>query len=86
MFAVESLPPSDSYQFLKAALYGLRTESTANSVTFRREFDLGEILYLPDEYQGLRSFYGKFESKDQENVVLKLAVAGAADKPAGSGN
>ena len=82
-FAVESLPPGDKINFEKFAVYVMSTESTPTSVTFRREFDLGESLYLPAEYPGLRSFYNKFETKDQENVVLKVA---GTEKPGTPGN
>jgi hypothetical protein len=70
---------------MKAAFYKLTTESTPHSVTFRRQFALGEILYLPEDYPELRKFFGKFETKDQENVVLKV-VGATADKPKSSGN
>ena len=43
-------------------------------MTIRREFDLGTILYKTEEYPELRSFYSKFETKDQEPVVLKAAT------------
>jgi hypothetical protein len=84
-FALESIPSSDSIPYMKAALYKLTTESTPHSVTFRRQFALGEILYLPEDYPELRKFFGKFEAKDQENVVLKV-VGATADKPKSSGN
>ena len=42
-FAVESLPTSDSYQYLKFSAYAFKTESTPTSVTFHREFVLGDI-------------------------------------------
>ncbi len=71
--SVESLPAADNVKFERFAAYDLKTESTATSVTFRREFALGEILYLPSDYPGLRNFYGKFENKDQESVVLKVS-------------
>ncbi len=83
-FAVESIPTGESMQYEKAIAYALRTESTATSVTFRRELALGEILYLPAEYPALRTFYGKFENKDQETVVLKVkATSSASATPSG---
>ena len=72
-FAVESLPASESYQYLKLSAYAFKVESSPTSVTLRREFALGDVLFPAEEYQALRGYYGKFETKDQENVVLKVA-------------
>ena len=84
-FTVESLPAGDSSIYLKSVQYVLKTESTPTSVTFRREFALVDILYPVEEYQALRSFYGKFETKDQESVVLKVP-SGASDQSKASVN
>jgi Domain of Unknown Function with PDB structure (DUF3857)/Transglutaminase-like superfamily len=73
VFSVESLPTSMKQQFQTFALYTLASESTPTSVTIRRGYTLGEILYMPKEYPGLRDFYNKFETKDQESVVLTVA-------------
>ncbi len=84
-FSVESLSGGDSMVYEKSVQYVLKTESAPTNVTFRREFDLASIIYTPEEYKDLRSFYAKFETKDQENVVLKVA-SDAPDKPKTSGN
>ncbi len=46
---------------------------------------MGDILFEPKDYPQLRSFYGKFETKDQDSVVLKVGSTDAA-KPAPAGN
>lgn len=84
VFSVESLPSSMKQQFQTYALYTMATESTPTSVTVRRNYTLGEILYLPKEYSDLRAFYNKFETKDQESVVL--TVAPIASKPTTASN
>lgn len=84
-FAVESLPAPATYSFQKTAGYSLTTEATPTSVTFRREFALGDIIFTADQYPGLRSFYGQLENKDQESVVFKAASA-TNDKPTSSAN
>jgi hypothetical protein len=84
-FAVESLPASESYQYVKSSAYAFKTESTPTSVTIRRELAMADVLFPPAEYPALRSYYGKFETKDQENVVLKV-VGESSDKPKSSGN
>ncbi len=83
--AVESLPASESYQYLKTSAYAFKAESTPTSVLFRRELALADILFPPEEYQALKSYYGKFETKDQENLVLRAAGA-SSDKPKSSGD
>lgn len=57
----------------------MKTESTPTSVTVRREFDLGNIIFNLDEYPTLRTFYNKFETKDQEPIVLKAVGSIAAN-------
>jgi hypothetical protein len=71
--AIESLPVAESDPLLKLALYKLTSESATGSYTIRRDFVIGDIIILATEYPELRTFYGKLESKDQENVILKLA-------------
>jgi hypothetical protein len=77
---IESVPGSEQIPYQKFAVYSLKTESTPTSITVRREFQLGNILYKLDEYPELRGFYTKLETKDQEPVVLKAAA------PAAGGN
>ncbi|MBB5338268.1 DUF3857 domain-containing protein [Tunturiibacter gelidoferens] len=83
-FKVESLPVSDKMGFEKFALYSLNSESSPNSFTIRRDYFLAEIYFKPDEYAGLRSFYSKFENKDQETVVLTTAPSAPKATPAGN--
>jgi hypothetical protein len=78
--ALESAPADERVPLDKVAVYVLKTESTPTSITVRREFDLGTVLFKLDEYPSLRAFYNKLETKDQEPVVLKAAA------PAASGN
>ncbi len=80
--AIESLPASDTSSFQKFALYNMKTESTPTTFTMHRDYSLGEIFFKPEEYSGLRTFYSKMESKDQEAVVLTSASA----KPTPTGN
>jgi hypothetical protein len=84
-FTVESLPSNESYQYVKSSAYAFKTESTPTSVTIRRELAMADVLFPSAEYPALKSYYGKFETKDQENVVLKVATE-SSDKPKSSGN
>lgn len=74
---IESMPKTDTLQYAKDAAYNVITEQTPTSFTVRRNFILGEIVFLPKDYPGLRGFYNKVESKDQEGLVLKVADPGA---------
>ena len=78
-FQIESAPTSNQIPFGKFGLYSLKTERSPTSITLRRDLLLGEIIFLPKEYSDLRGFYSKFETQDQEPVVLKLT-----DSPAGN--
>ena len=78
---IESLPAAAQVSFPKFAVYGTKSESTPTSFTMRREYHLGEPFFMPAEYAELRSFYSKFESKDQESVVLTTAPAAPKATP-----
>jgi hypothetical protein len=77
---VESLPAVAKLPFQKLAAYSYNTASTPTSVTVRRDFVLGSILFTTAEYPDLRTFYNDLETKDQESVVLK----NTAPAPAGN--
>ena len=47
-FAIESIPATETFNYQSAIGYGFKTESTPTSVTVRREFALGQILYMPE--------------------------------------
>lgn len=78
---IESVPAGEQIPLQTFAVYALKTESTPTSITVRRELDLGNIVYKHEEYPGLRAFYNKLESKDQEPAILKVAVQAS---PAGN--
>jgi Domain of Unknown Function with PDB structure (DUF3857)/Transglutaminase-like superfamily len=84
-FSIESLPAAAQETLPQVSVYSMKSESTPNTFTIRRSFVLGDILVAPKDYPQLRSYYGKFETKDQESVVLKVGSTDAA-KPAPSGN
>jgi hypothetical protein len=75
---LESAPATMELPYQKTAVYSLKSETTANSVTVRRNFLVGEIVFTKEEFPDLRSFYTKLETKDQEPVVLKAAPQTAA--------
>lgn len=82
---VESMPPTDTLPLQKLAVYTISTSSTPTSVTVRRDYSLGTIMFLPKEYSDLRSFYTKMETDDQGSVVL-IAAPNSASHPTTAAN
>lgn len=83
-FSVESSPAPDRFQFQNYAGYNVSSVSGASSITFRRNFILGEFVYFPKDYSGLRDFYSRMTTKDQENIVLTTTAMAA--KSSGAAN
>ncbi len=75
--SLESVPAAEEVPFQKVALYTLKAETTPTTVTVRRSFLLGDIVFSKDQFPELRTFYNKLETKDQEPIVLKAAAQGA---------
>ena len=44
----------------------------------RRNFALGEVLFVPSEYPDLRKFYQTMEANDQQSIVLRQRAPGPA--------
>jgi Domain of Unknown Function with PDB structure (DUF3857)/Transglutaminase-like superfamily len=74
-FAIEATPSTAKFSLLKFAAYGMSVEQSPTYFTTRREYDLGEVFILPQEYAQLRTFYNQFEANDQQSVVLKSTAA-----------
>ena len=75
-------PSADKFQFQNFAVYILSPESAPNSVTIRRNYSLGNVIYLTKEYPDLRSFYSKMETADQQSIVLTNVPVAASSSPA----
>jgi hypothetical protein len=71
---LESAPAAQEVPYQKTAMYSIKSETTPTSVTVRRAFLMGDIIFSLQEFPDLRAFYTKLETKDQEPVVLKLAT------------
>jgi hypothetical protein len=76
--SVEALPDSARFDLPKQEAYTLSVVGDAKGFTTRRNYVQGELLVMPKDYDSLRKFYGQFEGKDKESVVLKAAPAVAA--------
>jgi hypothetical protein len=82
--AVESAPEPESGKMENLAVFEVKSVKSANSVTSFRNLSVADPIFLPKEYDDLKSFYGKLETKDQETIVLTHtapASAAAAAKP-----
>ncbi len=74
-FTIESLPTNGRIDFQKSAVYAFSAESAPTNYTIRRNYSLGDIIYLPKDYPQLRTFYSDMETRDQQSVILNLRAA-----------
>lgn len=70
---VESIPVDKSLKVPKLA-YDLKTVADAKGITLRRNLYVGEDMFMAKDYLALKSFYGEFQAKDQEPIVLKVSA------------
>lgn len=83
---IESIPPSDKFMLHSLAGYDISTASAPTSVTVRRNYSLGTIIFLAKDYPDLRSFYSKMETDNQGSVVLISAPATAGGNSVSAAN
>jgi hypothetical protein len=76
--SLESAPAPEDLPYQKTAIYSLKSQTTANSVTVFRNLLVGDIIFTTEEFPQLRAFYSKLEAKDQEPVVLKVVTQTAS--------
>jgi hypothetical protein len=69
--AVEGVPDPAKASLLKTAAYNLTVTQDPKSFTARRTYVFGDIIIPVTNYAALRTFYGQFETSDQQSVVLK---------------
>ena len=68
---VTSLPEKTTEKLEGGSWYELSFESTATSVTIRRNYALAKLDYPISDYPSLRTFYAHIAAKDQDSIVLK---------------
>jgi hypothetical protein len=87
-YSIESTPTSGQVPLKEkgndgketmAALCELKTESTPNSVTVRRNLIMGELIFPKEQYSNVHTFFTNFETRDHEPTVLKLAAQTASN-------
>ena len=75
---VESSPTAASNELKGTAAYTLQVAAAPTSITIRRNLTVGKTFVGTETYDELRAFYGKYEAKDQESVVLTRSTPVAA--------
>ncbi len=70
--SIESVPKREEIPMLKMAMLVEGATVTGNTLTLARNFALGSVIFTPQEYDDLHSFYAKVNHKDQEQAILKV--------------
>ena len=71
---VESLPKQDEVSLAQLALMQMNSQNKGNTLTVTRTFGIAAVIFKMDEYDKLRSFYSKVNSKDQEQAVFTVSA------------
>jgi hypothetical protein len=71
---VTSLPEKTTEKLEGGGWYELSFESTATSITVRRNYAVSKLDYPVSDYPRLRAFYAHIVAKDQDSIVLKRSV------------
>jgi hypothetical protein len=71
---VESLPKQDQISLEQLALMQMNSQNQGNTLTVMRTFGIATVIFKMDEYDKLRSFYSKVNSKDQEQAVFTMGA------------
>jgi hypothetical protein len=67
---VASLPASATEKLNGVPLYEFSLESAATSVTIRRNYAIGQLIYPVSDYAELRSVFSKLQTKDREAIIF----------------
>jgi hypothetical protein len=68
---VESLPSDDTVK-LPYAVYQVKHKQEAPDKIFsRRDFIMGQAVFLPNEYAEIKGFFDKVKADDDQPALLK---------------
>ncbi len=81
--SVEAVPEVTKELFQKSAQFDMAAVTAGNSVTVRRNYVANLIVVEVKDYNDLRAFYAKIESKDKDSIVLKMPTESASNAPGG---
>jgi hypothetical protein len=71
--SIESTPGAERFMMQKMIILTEGASVKGNTLTLLRDFQIGAVIFKPEEYDDLHSFYAKVIHKDQEQAVLKTA-------------
>jgi Domain of Unknown Function with PDB structure (DUF3857)/Transglutaminase-like superfamily len=70
---VESLAPDDTIK-LPYAIYKVQHKKEAPNVIFtRRDFIMGDSVFLPNQYQEIKGFFDKVKADDEQPALVRLS-------------
>jgi hypothetical protein len=72
-FTLEGTPQDTTVKWEENAAYQLRSKTSADAITNARVLARGFTLLDPKDYSGLRDFYQKVVTADQQQLVLTAA-------------
>jgi hypothetical protein len=72
---VESVPGAARVDLPQMAVYLAGTKASGQTITYSRNFVMGNVLYAPQEYDKLKGFLDDVTNKDRAQAVLHVAAA-----------
>ncbi|HZR64035.1 MAG TPA: DUF3857 domain-containing protein [Terriglobales bacterium] len=77
---VESLAPDDTVK-LPYALYRVQhKQETPNQIFTRRDFIMGEEIFIPNQYKEVKGFFDKVKADDDQPALVRLSQSVATAK------
>jgi hypothetical protein len=76
-FAVESVPKDAEVPLPNFADFVAKYKGTDTVYAYSRLMAVANILYTPKEYPQIKDFFAKANAQDQQQAVLRMALAGA---------
>jgi transglutaminase-like putative cysteine protease len=69
-FAVETIPEKDVIQ-LPYALYTSSYEEKGRTIEIKRDLAWNALVFTKDEYPGVKGFYDKVKTNDEQQIILR---------------
>jgi hypothetical protein len=74
-FQVESVPSDARVDLPQNAVYLSHAKADGQTITYTRNYIMGNVLYNASEYDKLKGFFDDVSSKDRAQAVLHVAAA-----------
>ena len=72
---IESVPENARVDLPQMAVYASSAKAAGQTISYSRSFIVANVLYKPDEYGKLKTFFDDVSNKDHAPAVLHLAAA-----------